>query len=235
MLCSSLTVSILYPLLLAWGEAPPLAYTTSLVCASVSVGAAICSVLFKCPSRGHVVGRVAGLNYYPIKSCAGTAVDAQAVDRYGPQCDRRLMVVSADAGSKGAHPFLTQRQLPSMALIHTEQTGIGWLVRNSARKGSPPLEIASSCGSARRLRVRVWDEDSLTAVDMGDEAAEWFSKALGQACRVVSSEFGDWRRGLSTKYTPWELRVFPGAPDVGFADGFPFLLVTEASLAGERR
>jgi hypothetical protein len=54
---------------------------------------------------------VSGLYIYPIKSCAGIAVEHATLDAKGCIDDRRFMIVD-DAGY-----FLTQRELPSLALI----------------------------------------------------------------------------------------------------------------------
>ncbi|HBO94196.1 MAG TPA: hypothetical protein DD667_13015, partial [Gammaproteobacteria bacterium] len=54
---------------------------------------------------------VASLYIHPVKSLGGLPVAVSAIDRFGLRWDRRWMVVD-EAGK-----FLTQRQLPAMALI----------------------------------------------------------------------------------------------------------------------
>ena len=56
---------------------------------------------------------VEALYVYPIKSCAGIAVDAARVTARGLEHDRRWMVVDERGG------FLTQRTRPEMALVRT--------------------------------------------------------------------------------------------------------------------
>ncbi|MGI8650643.1 MAG: MOSC domain-containing protein, partial [Rubrobacter sp.] len=51
------------------------------------------------------------LNYYPIKSCAGTSVESLDADTLGPTYDRRFMLVDQDG------IFLSQRELPELSLI----------------------------------------------------------------------------------------------------------------------
>ena len=59
-------------------------------------------------------------------------------------------------------------------------------------------------------------------MDCGEAAAEWFSELLGVASRLVRMPAGEVRRVD---------RRFAGPSDqVSFADGFPFLLVSEESV-----
>jgi uncharacterized protein YcbX len=71
------------------------------------------------------------------------------------------------------------------------------------------------------LRVRVW-EDECEAVAPDPAADAWLSDFLGQPCRLVRMP-DDIRRPVDASY---------GAPtdQVGFADGFPLLLISQASL-----
>ncbi|HEY2928858.1 MOSC domain-containing protein, partial [Piscinibacter sp.] len=55
--------------------------------------------------------RIAALNVYPVKSCAGVALGESLLVETGFEFDRAWMVVDADAR------FVTQRELPRMALI----------------------------------------------------------------------------------------------------------------------
>ena len=54
---------------------------------------------------------ISGLYVYPIKSCAGVAVQDAILTETGLEFDRAWMVVD------GQGEFLTQRELPRMALI----------------------------------------------------------------------------------------------------------------------
>ena len=55
--------------------------------------------------------RVSDIRIYPVKGLRGVSVGAAVVEPWGLVGDRRYMVV--DAGGR----FLTQRQLPRMAVI----------------------------------------------------------------------------------------------------------------------
>ena len=55
--------------------------------------------------------RVSALYCYPIKSCKGHALQEARIDARGIVGDRSMMVVDAN------NEFLTQRELPRLALI----------------------------------------------------------------------------------------------------------------------
>lgn len=158
---------------------------------------------------------VSQLYFYPVKSCAGTALSVAEIGPRGIKYDRQWMVVD-EAGD-----FLTQRELARMALIKPfidEQSG-------ELKLNAPAMmEFALSLNAGgQRVPVRVWDDDC-QALDQGNEAAAWFSRFLNLKVRLVKFDC-EFTRQVSQKYAK---RV---DDQVGFADGFPFLLLTEASLS----
>ena len=117
---------------------------------------------------------------YPIKSCAGIALDEAVATVSGLSAhgihDREWMLVTNDG------QFLTQREFPRMATV-APQVEAGALV--VAAPGMPLLRLplARSAGAGATLRVRIWD-DTVDADDCGDMAAAWFGQALGTGCRL---------------------------------------------------
>ena len=165
---------------------------------------------------------IGGLFVYPIKGCRGSSVTAMPLDARGPVDDRRFLVVTPDG------TFMTQRDFPRMALIEPRLSAV-------ATNGvlSPPRRLSLSAEGditceldvdpdGRRLTVTVWD-DRCVAVDQGDVVAAWLSAFLGIPCRLVRLA-DDFTRLVSANY-----HVRPD-DQVGFADGFPFLIIGEASL-----
>ena len=148
---------------------------------------------------------------YPVKSLAGQALQAMSVDRRGPELDRHWMLVDPQGR------FLTQRQYPRMTLIAT-RFGTDGTLRLQA-PGMPELEVAAS--SRDRLEVRVWG-DTLSAARVGDGADDWLRAFLGVPCHLVEHP-GDVRRPVDPAFARPE-------DQVGLADGFPFLLISQASL-----
>jgi uncharacterized protein len=155
---------------------------------------------------------LSAIHVYPIKSCAGTPMDRAAVGGRGLEGDRRWMLV--DRGFR----FLSQRDHPRMALIEPD-LGSGEL--RVRAPGVEDLSLERDAGG-RRLRVEIW-RDRCEAVDHGDEAAEWFTTFLGIACRLVR-QADDADRAVDPAYAR------EPTSQVSFADGYPFLLTTEASL-----
>lgn len=159
---------------------------------------------------------VSELHYYPIKSCRGIAVDSALVTRRGLEFDRSLMLVD-ETGT-----FLTQRELPRMALIGTEllPQNCGEMITLRAEGMDPFTFLTSNQG--RQRQVSVW-QSVCEAVDQGDEVARWFSDFLGDNVRLVriADEF---QRELDARYRLRE------DDETAFADGYPVLLLAQASL-----
>ena len=158
---------------------------------------------------------VTGLFTYPVKSCRGISLEAADLDVRGFRHDRRWMVVDA------AGQFVSQRAHPALARIVPRLTSDG--LELAVDGGSERLSVpASRWGEGPSVSVTVWKYGG-TAIDQGDEAATFFSAFLGTPVRFV-------------RMPEAEVRVPNRLPDgvraqVGFADGYPLLLASEASLA----
>jgi uncharacterized protein YcbX len=167
--------------------------------------------------------RVTALYRYPVKSCRGVAVSSAEVDARGFAGDRRFLVVDGDGR------FLTQRTHPRMALIETALTERD-LVLSSAGQGAVWVPLQPKTQNAKPRTVAVW-HDAITADDCGDEPAAWLSEFLGLPCRLVYAG-GAYSRPIPTSKIPLPLAHGPSpAHEVSFADAFPFLLISEESLA----
>ncbi len=155
--------------------------------------------------------QLSGITIYPVKSCAGINLDSVTLDRFGPVGDRRWLVVD----ERGR--FLSQRDSARMALIRVE------LVQGAIRLslGSTSIQAAIPGTDAPELRVSVW-ADSVRALLAESRAGEWLSEQLGRPCRLV--------------YMPDTCqRLVDGVyardgETVSFADGFPLLIISQASL-----
>ena len=112
---------------------------------------------------------IARLYVYPVKSCAGVELHEALLIETGLEFDRAWMVVDA------AGEFVTQRELPRMALIRPKLKHHEMVLR---APGMLALHIALDAVE-EPVRVTVWD-DEVAAYDMGDIAAQWFSDFLGR-------------------------------------------------------
>jgi uncharacterized protein YcbX len=161
--------------------------------------------------------RLAGLFIYPVKSLRGCRVKTGAVDPLGLQHDRRFMVV--DPGGR----FLSQRTLPRMALIATEVRD-GVLHLSAPAAGTVAVSCEPDDGAPLRA-VSVWSSAELQAEDAGETPSAWLTRFLGTPCRLVR---------IGPAFHRPVLKPPAGAGTdhvVAFADGFPFLIVAEASLS----
>ena len=160
-----------------------------------------------------VAARIARLFVYPVKSCAGVELTQALLTESGLDLDRAWMVVD-DKGE-----FVTQRELPRMALVRPQLKHYEVVLR---APGMLALHLAIDAVE-QPVKVRLWDEP-VEAFDMGDVAAQWFSDFLQRKLRLVRFD-PDHRRLSSLQWT--------GGLEVPnqFSDGFPLLVLGEASLA----
>ncbi|WP_041675717.1 MOSC domain-containing protein [Ramlibacter tataouinensis] len=163
-------------------------------------------------SAHDVSARIARLFVYPVKSCAGVELPEAVLTEAGLDLDRAWMVVDAEG------EFVTQRELPRMALVRVQLKHHEVVLR---APGMLALHLQIDAVEAP-AKVRVWD-DVVPAYDMGDVAAQWFSDFLGQRLRLV--RFDPEHRRLSS--LQWTQGV--EAPNQ-FSDGFPLLAASQASL-----
>ena len=159
---------------------------------------------------------ISQLNVYPIKSCAGIALDEARLFAHGLEYDRHWMLVDTNGR------FVTQRTMPRMALIETELAGGELVVRAPGQTPfHTPLD-ASALSEAERIEVTVW-RSTLTALDTGAEAAQWFSAFLGAPLRLV-------RFDPSAQRIANRERTGDTIAPLRFADGYPLLVIGQASL-----
>jgi MOSC domain-containing protein len=156
--------------------------------------------------------RVMSLYYYPVKSCGGTPIQHATIDGRGFVEDRAWMVTDGDG------LFLTQRDMPRLALIRPCADADALVL---SAPGMPPLRVIRRTDGTRR-DVAVW-KDLCATLDQGDEPARWLSTFIGSPCRLVRMA-EDFVRPTDPVYSNGR------AGQVGFADGYPMLLITQASL-----
>jgi uncharacterized protein YcbX len=161
--------------------------------------------------------RLAAIHVYPLKGARGISLERATGLAAGLRHDRRFLLLDAEGR------FVSQRSHPSLALVTTGFAPDGAsLVLGTPAGGTVELPLAPGAAGAPRRVVRIWDDD-VEAVDVRGPAAELLSEHLGTRCSLVFMP-GDVVRPVEAPY---------GAPGdrVGFADNYPYLLATTASLA----
>jgi uncharacterized protein YcbX len=157
--------------------------------------------------------RVAALHVYPVKALAGIALRESPVDDLGLAGDRRWMLVDA------AGRALTQREVPSLVRLATALLPDGG-VRVTAPDGST-RDLHPAARSAPRRRVRLFD-DLVEAATYDRNTDAWLTARTGVPCALVHLP-DDVIRPVDPDYAEAEDRA-------AFADGFPILVASEASL-----
>ncbi len=159
---------------------------------------------------------LAKIMIYPIKSLRGIDVTQAVVESRGLQHDRRWMVVDAEGA------FVTQRKHPHMALVDVgfEPEGAKTMTLSAPGQES----ITFPCfpeAQAPEHQVQIWRSEC-RALDMGEEPARWLSEWMKQPCRLVYMPSST-RRDINPLYAT-------GEGIVSFADGYPCLVISQASL-----
>ena len=156
---------------------------------------------------------LAGIHIYPVKSLGGISLSTAQITARGLRYDRRFMLIDDD------HEFITQREVPQMAAIRTAIDG-DTLVLSSAFGDSISIPLEPRPMPTRS--VRVWTSQ-VQAHIVSAEADEWLSNHLGVDAKLVYMPDSAQRR-VSPDYAKND-------EIVSFADGYPLLVVSEASLA----
>ncbi|MEU4213169.1 MOSC N-terminal beta barrel domain-containing protein [Streptomyces sp. NPDC026206] len=156
------------------------------------------------------------VHFYPVKSMAGCTTGEAAVEPWGLAGDRRWMLAAPDGR------FITQRQQPTLALASAEPLPGGGV--RLAAPGRAPLDVAApGPGTDGPTTTVELFRDKVEAVRAGAAADAWLSAFLGTGVQLLYMDDPARRRPIDPQYA---------APEetVSFADGFPLLLTTTASL-----
>ena len=153
------------------------------------------------------------ITLYPVKSLAGISVSSWPVTKTGLLYDRKWMLIDAD------RHFLSQRKLPTMALIKTALTD-KHLILSAAGMENLLLPLTPTEGSI--INSIIW-HDQCDTLSVSPEADRWLSHFLNLDCRLVY-QADNMIRQVDPNYS------LP-TDQVSFSDGFPFLIISESSLA----
>lgn len=144
---------------------------------------------------------------HPLKSCRGQSLAEANAGLQGLENDRVWLIVRPD-GSQ-----ITARTHPRMVRVEAGDNGAGaW---QFSAPGMPVL-ATDTARFAQPHRAQVWKSE-FTAL-CGDTAADaWFSQWLGEPVQLL------WLGQTTRRYKD-------GETPLSFADGAPYLLISQASL-----
>lgn len=157
---------------------------------------------------------ISALSVYPVKACKGIATDRADVTPQGLAVrgvrDREWLVIDPQGR------FVTQRELPKLALVQVEASGGRITLRIP---GCEPIEPDRE-GESRD--VTVW-RAQLRGHDAGDRAAMQLSAYVDRDVRLV--RFDDAKpRKVNPDYAG------SSKATTLYADGYPVLVISQASL-----
>lgn len=155
--------------------------------------------------------RLSELAIYPIKSSAQIQLNKASMGPFGLDMDRRWMLVDENG------VMLTQRKHAKMCLIQSVLSANGL----SVSANEMPTLFIPAADSSSAVLATVW-EDTCNAFDCGNEAARWFSEFLNTTARLVYFPENEQRQVDLTYARQGDITAF--------SDGFPYLLISQASL-----
>jgi uncharacterized protein len=154
---------------------------------------------------------ISELYIYPIKSLRGIKVSRAEVTDRGFKHDRRWMLIDEN------NRFISQREVATMALLKVKIEDNGLKVTFDETSLKVPFII----GNKDVINVKIWD-DECPAQLVNEESDRWFSNVLSIKCRLV------YMSDESLRVT--DPRYAPDGSVTSFADAYPFLLISQASL-----
>jgi uncharacterized protein YcbX len=157
--------------------------------------------------------RVTGLYVYPLKSARGLPLEEANLDSFGIEGDRRWCLSGGDGR------VITQRDCPVLATLDVIPTEQGLELRAAGRR---PLRVRRPEPGPDAQAVAVW-EDLTAGLPVGAEADAWLVDLLERPCRLVYMP--------ETTHRQVSLSHGRSGDRVSFADGYPMLLTSDASLA----
>lgn len=161
--------------------------------------------------------KVHGIYIYPIKGMRGIAVRSARLEQEGFEYDRRWMLVD-DKGK-----FISQRTHPELAKFIPMIQGHDLVISYDDASFKWPLEQCTE----EVISVSVFD-DIMEAALVSDECSAWFSEQLGGSYRLVKVSSSTNRIKNFKSYLSDS--SIESTTTVGFADGYPYLMLGTASV-----
>ncbi|GAB3518827.1 MOSC N-terminal beta barrel domain-containing protein [Photobacterium alginatilyticum] len=148
------------------------------------------------------------INVFPVKSIGGLSQSQAWVEKQGLCFDRRFMVAKIDGS------MLTARKYPELVKVTATLQPHGLTL---SFPNMLPLVLKYADFTMNEANAQVWN-DSFSAYTTLSKADAWFSQITGEQVRLLYT--GDQSNRVRPKIQQ----------NVSFADGYPLLVISEASL-----
>ncbi|MEM8568780.1 MAG: MOSC N-terminal beta barrel domain-containing protein [Bacteroidota bacterium] len=154
--------------------------------------------------------KLSDIYIYPIKSLGSIRVKNIKTTEKGLEFDRRWMLINQD------RQFLTIRRYPEFLFFKMSLLNSGFRIRYQEKILDVPIKI----DEGEKVRCEIWN-DEVEAIKASDRINQWFSTILGIDCSLV----------YMPEETKRNIKPLWGGTSVSFADGYPLLIASEASLS----
>jgi uncharacterized protein len=154
------------------------------------------------------------INIFPVKSLDGYSPNAAIVEKRGLKYDRRWLITDKSG------QFMTQRTNGKMALLRAEIEEDRTLIIKEKENKNNQIKIPIDLEN-KSISVDIW-QDTVQAALISKEANQFLSDFLKKDVLLVKMPEATKRR-VDETYNR-------GEDIVSFADGYPFLIIGEASM-----
>lgn len=162
------------------------------------------------------------IRFYPIKSCGAVFLNTAYAGPRGLESghiiDRSWMIVDQNG------VLVSQREKPALARVGIELLGETADRFRVAATGIAPLVLDAATVGDDRRKIIIHGKETVGHLAPQD-VHEWFSRYLGEPVQVVHQKQDD------VRLCDPNFALHPELDSVSFADGFPYLVTTEATLA----
>jgi uncharacterized protein len=164
--------------------------------------------------------QVSSLHIYPVKSCGGISLTHSEVGRMGLRYDRQWAFVDEHG------MFVAQRDSRGRGIPVRTLCLIGTVIDDRlltlTAPGIAPLHLPAAGVNGPAVPVQVW-ESRTSGVDQGADAAGWASEVLSR------ERPGRYRLVRMADSTHRRSKIGDG--ELAYGDAYPFLVLSEESLA----
>ena len=155
------------------------------------------------------------INIFPVKSLDGYSPELAIVEKRGLQFDRRWMITDLDG------MFMTMRNNGRMALLKAVvENDILTIFEKENPQNQVKIPVLSE-NTEGVIETEIWNDCVISSI-VSKKANDFLSDFLQKKCQLVTMPSTTERR-VDAQYNT-------GNDIVSFADGYPFLIIGEASL-----